>query len=282
MFFNKNAKFKFCEVLKNYASMDYYTLLSVKQYASENEIRKSYYILAKKYPPDKFKGSVEIFRKITDAYNTLRDINKRDLYNKKIKIKKHKRDETEEKTSEEERKTSLYEEEFKKMNIEKLFFQYDRKKLKHSPNEIKVFKSELERKMSKREFMINEFYRKLQEDDVGKSTKFKIYKKLGYIKEEKEEIKTYDQMVNEEIHNIKNSNTFKEDIKRDKDEELKQAENKDKALKKMMYLFVGFYFISIGIFFLIQHNRKKSRKDVFIANKKKEDSDRLKSYQYFG
>ena len=95
MFFNKNAKFKFCELIKNYASMDYYTLLSVKHNATDNEIRKSYYTLAKKYHPDEFKGSVEIFRKITDAYNTLRDVNKRELYNKKIKLKKHKKEETE-------------------------------------------------------------------------------------------------------------------------------------------------------------------------------------------
>mgnify|MGYP000331916719 CR=1 FL=1 len=177
----------------------------------------------------------------------------------------------------------MYEEEFKKLDIDKLFNQFNRKKMRHSPDEIKVFKSELEKKMSKREFLINEFYRKLQDDEIkGKSIRFKIYKKLGYVKEEKEETRTYDQIVNEEINNIKNKNTHKEEIKKEKEDIIEEEKKKELALRKLMFFFVGFYFISIGIFFLSKSNREKLMKQQLIDNKKKEESDRLKSYQYFG
>lgn len=131
----------FCETNKifnekDFLKMDYYSLLNCKYNSSEGEIRKNYFHLAKKYHPDKYKGSVDIFRKISDAYNTLKDPFKRDEYNKKMKIKArrfHKQNEKEEKT------VSKYEEDFQKLNIDKLFFQFTSKKLKTSPSELKVY-----------------------------------------------------------------------------------------------------------------------------------------------
>ncbi|KAJ2624696.1 hypothetical protein H4R22_005033, partial [Coemansia sp. RSA 1290] len=61
---------------------DFYDILGVKRGASQSEIKKAYYQLAKKYHPDANKeaGAKDRFIKIQEAYDTLSDESKRKSY----------------------------------------------------------------------------------------------------------------------------------------------------------------------------------------------------------
>ena len=59
--------------------MDYYKVLGVSENASSDEIKKAYRKLSLKHHPDR-KGDVETFKKINEAYQTLGDEQKRNMY----------------------------------------------------------------------------------------------------------------------------------------------------------------------------------------------------------
>lgn len=64
---------------------DYYDVLGVKKNASEQEIKKAYRNLAKKYHPDKNpndKEAEEKFKEVNDAYETLSDVDKKAHYDR--------------------------------------------------------------------------------------------------------------------------------------------------------------------------------------------------------
>ncbi len=63
---------------------DYYTTLGVSRDASEEEIKRAFRMLARKYHPDVAKDKVtaeERFKEINEAYEVLSDPQKRKLYN---------------------------------------------------------------------------------------------------------------------------------------------------------------------------------------------------------
>src|SRR4029078_12797236 len=64
---------------------DYYSVLGVPNTASDDEIKKSYRKLAMQFHPDRNKGSSkaeEKFKEIPEAYDVLRDPNKRAAYDR--------------------------------------------------------------------------------------------------------------------------------------------------------------------------------------------------------
>ena len=67
------------------AQRDFYEILGVKKSASEDEIKKAYRALAKKFHPDKNKGNKEAenkFKEISEAYAVLSDKEKREQYDR--------------------------------------------------------------------------------------------------------------------------------------------------------------------------------------------------------
>ena len=73
------------EVSSHAVAGDYHKILDVSRDASEEELKKSYRKLALKYHPDRNPNdpmAEKKFRKVTEAYNVLRDPEKRSLYDR--------------------------------------------------------------------------------------------------------------------------------------------------------------------------------------------------------
>lgn len=60
--------------------MDYYNILGINKTASQDEIKKAYRTLAMQHHPDRNGGNDSMFKKINEAYDTLKDPAKREEY----------------------------------------------------------------------------------------------------------------------------------------------------------------------------------------------------------
>ena len=67
------------------AEDDYYNILGISRSASQDDIKKAFRTLAKKYHPDRNPddpNAEEMFKKITEAYDVLSDSEKRSNYDR--------------------------------------------------------------------------------------------------------------------------------------------------------------------------------------------------------
>jgi len=63
--------------------MNFYAVLGIRPDANQETIRSAYRILARRYHPDSGSGSsTEKFRQVTEAYETLIDAGRRELYDR--------------------------------------------------------------------------------------------------------------------------------------------------------------------------------------------------------
>jgi DnaJ-class molecular chaperone len=60
--------------------VNYYHILEVAYHATSDEIKEAYRKKAKSYHPDKENGNAELFKKIKEAYEVLRNSEKRKAY----------------------------------------------------------------------------------------------------------------------------------------------------------------------------------------------------------
>jgi curved DNA-binding protein CbpA len=64
---------------------NFYQVLNITQTASDSDIKKAFYKLAKEYHPDVSKGAEDKFKEINEAYETLSDEFKRRQYDNDLK-----------------------------------------------------------------------------------------------------------------------------------------------------------------------------------------------------
>ena len=83
------------EIYEKLNNLDYYKVLNISLTASDDEIKKSYFGLARKYHPDSFEQNIsqdiknkieQVFDFITKAYQTLSDKKKREKYDSQVGI----------------------------------------------------------------------------------------------------------------------------------------------------------------------------------------------------
>lgn len=148
----------------DYSKMDLYQILEVFPNATDIEMKKSYLKLAKKYHPDVYREgpNKDHFKKVAEAYNTLKNPLKRSDYDKHQRIKsmkssadfadfeqrhKHSKDFSHEmyqemkqnaqksKTIREEMDPEI-EEAFKKLNMNKMYREFMTRPMFSSPEEL--------------------------------------------------------------------------------------------------------------------------------------------------
>ena len=264
------------KIEKEFLKLDYYSILKVNSNSSTNEIRKSYFQLAKKFHPDKYKGTSEIFKKITEAYKILKDEKKREEYNKKMRINmniKYKYS-SNKKDNEEEQQNSKYEKDFEKLNINQ--------KSKPNIDEIKIIKGAVEKKLSKRQYQLHLLTIKVREAEMKrKSLKYEIYKNMGLITDEENKSNdSYDKLVKDELKNIKNKITYKEEINENIQKEKKEDEVSINSTRNTLYYIFTIYFLIAILILIRKYQQHKNLEKQIKLNEKLKNEKRINNYIY--
>lgn len=333
---------------KEYIKLDYYAILGVTTKSEISEIKKCYYKLAKAFHPDKYTGSPEVFRKITEAYKTLTTPSLREKYDAKFNMKlKNKskysvysdgetkskyrmykkgrpvdENEGEYKEFYTEDDKSRYQKTFDSLDKTKMFNKFYKSKLDHSDDyyyndsidktkikipeshlkldrnvleklgEIKIVKSDMEKKMTKREIYIQK-YKDHQQLDRSISSLQRgriIIKEMLYqsitpndVKKQHEEIeaeldKSYSQAVKD--YGVKEYNSHKKqyNTKKPDAETKEEIKKQEKQLDRfVLYCFV-FLFCTLSYAMVDSYVKKINRIKYLEEKERLENINRLRRY----
>lgn len=145
--------------------MDYYDILEVDTDASDIEIKKAYLKMAKKYHPDVYQSTVnqDHFKKVNEAFTTLKNPLKRSDYDKKQRIKSQKAQDGAAETpqsTKQPKETKVretidpeFEAAFKKINLNRHFEQFMARPMRTNPEELaeNLMQPIIRQKMSRRD-----------------------------------------------------------------------------------------------------------------------------------
>ncbi len=143
-----------------------------------------------------------------------------------------------------------------------------------------MYKTDVEKKMTKREHNINLLFKAIQEEKMkNKSISHRFYKATGIVNGNNEEgdKKTYKEMVAEEIGNIKNK---KEAIKEEERKEKMEGEKQVSSMRKIVVIVFGGYLLSTILFFWMKNKRDKMSRESEKEMKDMVRSSRVASYVY--
>jgi DnaJ-class molecular chaperone len=154
----------------NYSQMDYYDILEIDSSASDLDIKKSYLRLAKKYHPDVYKEKINAdhFKKVNEAFATLKNPVKRNDYDKRKKVKSQKNEDTAQPQAKETKVRETidpeFEAAFRKLNINRQFAEFMARPMRSAPEELSesLMQPVQRLKMSKRDIARGQFIQKFR------------------------------------------------------------------------------------------------------------------------
>ncbi|CDW75160.1 cytochrome c biogenesis protein [Stylonychia lemnae] len=306
----------------DYSKMDYYQILEIFPSASEADIKKSYLKLAKKYHPDVYHSgpNKDHFKKIQEAYTTLKNPVKRGDYDKhqKIKTMKYNKDfqdaERRHKNMGQEFSHEMYEEmkkqaeaqktvrdtidpefdeAFKKLNLNKLYKEFVARPILNQPDELhdQIMKPLSRLKMSRRDLARIKFvseYRDKQK--IKKSIKNRIIEQTEIFKDIEEGAEVfaqknmnYKQLVEEMNKDIKALESIERPLTLYKDEKAMIAEirkKQDESLDKVKKVVYPFWTIAIIVNGILLIGYYNQDKIHEVDEKKMELRQKFDKYRY--
>ena len=176
--------------------MSYFDILRVPENATETHIRRSYIKLAKQYHPDRYKGAnKDHFKKISEAYQVLKNPLKRRQYEQKVHSMRGRAprftDIPEEEIRRNPEKYSRQEidpeflEELKKQDFAKQLRLFQARPLRNDPERMEIKKiNTLQEKLSKQERKRREYVREHRRQEKLKfSVRHRILNEYDRLKE---------------------------------------------------------------------------------------------------
>ena len=184
-------------------------MLGVSPNASDKELKVAYLKAAKKYHPDIYKGvNRDHFKKINEAFSTLKNPAKRSEYDNRQRIRTQRSAEPFQKQKARkvrDEQDPEFEAAFKKLNTKRLFDQFMARPMRSTPEELSeelmqpVQKQKMSRRDLARQKFIQEFRRKQMQKESLKNRAIVEYERYQDIEAgiEAEKHKTYQELVDD-------------------------------------------------------------------------------------
>eukprot|EP00347_Sterkiella_histriomuscorum_P009334 403341609 len=304
----------------DYTKMDYYQILEVYPSATEQELKKAYLKLAKRYHPDIYRSEVnkDHFKKVQEAYTTLKNPIKRGDYDKHQRIKHMKTTEDykqyekrynnmgqefsnemyeEMKKNAQSQKTVRdtidpeFEEAFKKLNLNRLFKEFQARPLRSSPDELhENFMQPVQmQKMSKRDKARQKFVREHRDKMlIKRSVSNSIIEQMEFIKDVEEgshihRNMNYKQLVEEMNKDLKALEQQERPIMLYKEEKQMMEEvrkKQDESLNTVRKIVYPFWIVAIMVNSILLIGYYYQDKIIEKDAKKISLRDQFKNYRY--
>lgn len=291
---------------KEYLRMDYYSILGCNIESSSMDIKKNYYKLAKTFHPDLYKGSSQIIKKVNEAYRVLINDTLREKYDSKLKIKtifSHRKEKmkmhrmrrethddsenSQENQMDSNELKSKFEKDFDKLDKNYMLNKFFGSQIKSDIGEVKIFKSTIEKKMTKREFMMKEL---MEEVQMAQAKKKQVALNLiNTLLEEavklnptvKENLKESEKQASKDYKTLLAESSFTTESKASEQKRESQEKNKEELTFKRLKFFL--VIITVGYFSMLAFmhgpryfGRKKAER-IYEELMNKEDEMKFKN-----